>query len=222
MSATAVVTLPPTPTAPTLGMTPPPVPAKPFYLTMSTLRRFTLAEYHRMIETGVLIGGEPYELLEGWIVRKMSRGNPHDSAITALNKRLVRMLPAGWDVRCQCAATLSDDSEPEPDFALVRGDERTFRDYHPGPAEIGLLVEVSDSSLTVDRHDKGRIYARDGIAVYWVVNVVDRQIEVYTQPGGPAGAPAYQNRHDFPPGTVIPVVLDDQKVGVIAVSDVLG
>jgi Uma2 family endonuclease len=216
MSATA------TPTAPASTTTPPPAPAKPYYLSQSTLRRFTLAEYHRMIETGILIDGEPYELLEGWIVRKMSRGNPHDSSIMALTKRLVRMMPAGWDVRAQCAITLTDDSEPEPDFALVRGDESTYRDHHPGPTEIGVLIEVAASSLAVDRYDKGRIYARDRIPAYWVVNVVDRQIEMYTQPGGPADAPAYQQRQDFLPGSAVPVVLDGQTVGTIAVSDVLG
>jgi len=197
------------------------VPQPPYYLSMSTLRRFTLAEYHRMIDTGILIGGEPYELLEGWIVRKMSRGNPHDNAITVLTKRLLRVMSPGWEVRCQCAITLTDDSEPEPDFALVRGDEDTFTDHHPGPTEIGLLVEVSDSSLKVDRHDKGRIYARDRIPVYWVVNFPDRQVEVYTQPGGAAGAAAYQHRQDYLPGSAIPVVIDGQTVGTVAVSDVI-
>lgn len=219
MSATAA---PPTPSAPVLPTTPPPpVPQPPYYLSMSTLRRFTLAEYHRMIDTGVLVGGEPYELLEGWIVRKMSRGKPHDTALLVLQKRFMRQLPAGWEVRQQSAITLSDDSEPEPDFALVRGDEDTFTDHHPGPTEIGLLVEVSDSSLKVDRHDKGRIYARDRIPSYWVVNVIDGQIEVYTQPGGPADAPAYQQRQDFLPGASVPVVLDGQTVGSIAVSEVI-
>jgi Uma2 family endonuclease len=188
---------------------------------MSTLRRFTLAEYHRMIESGILVDGEPYELLEGWIVRKMSRGNPHDDAVSALTILFVLLLPTGWVPRPQCTVTLSDDSEPEPDFTLARGVKGTYRDHHPGPSEIGLTVEVAASSLTVDRHDKGRIYARDRIPVYWVVNVVDQQIEVYSQPGGPVDAPAYQQRQDFLPGSTIPVVLDGQTVGSIAVSDVI-
>lgn len=221
MSATLIT--PPAPSAPVAPVSPPATaPQTPYYLSMSTLRRFTLAEYHRMIETGVLFDGDPCELLEGWIVRKVPRGNPHDNGITKLYKRLLRMVAPGWEVRCQCAVTLSDDSEPEPDFALVRGDEQTFSDHHPGPSEIGLIAEVSASSLAVDRADKGRIYARDGLPIYWVVNVVDGQIEVYTRPSGPADAPAYQHRQDYLPGSSVPVILDGQTVGSVAVSDILG
>lgn len=194
----------------------------PYYLQQSTFRKFTLDQYHKMIETGVLIDGEPYELLEGYLVHKMSRGSPHDSAVQVLNKRFVRMAPAGWEVRTQCAITLPTGSEPEPDCVLVRGDETTFRTRHPGPTEIGLLVEVSDSSLLIDRHDKGRIYAREGIPVYWVVNVVDKVIEVYTLPSGPNEAAAYAKRDDYPVGTAVPVVLGGTPVGSIPVGDVMG
>src|SRR4051812_9323138 len=116
-------------------------PAVPYYLAQSTFRKFTLAEYHKLIELGVLMDGEPYELLEGNLVHKMSRGTQHDRAIQALNKRFVRMVPPGWDFRGQSAITLPTGSEPEPDGAVVLGDENTYGDHHPGPAEIGLLVE---------------------------------------------------------------------------------
>ncbi len=192
-----------------------------YYLAQSTFRKFTLAEYHKMIETGVLVDGEPYELLEGYLVHKMSRGTPHDAAVQALYKRLLRLLPAGWDVRGQSAVTLTGGSEPEPDFALVRGDENTYRTRHPGPADVGLLVEVSDSSLSIDRHDKGSIYAQNGVPVYWVVNVTDRQIEVYTRPSGTGDAAHYATRTDYPVGTAAPVVLDGVVVGTVAVADVL-
>lgn len=211
--------------APADAVTPPPAavpPATPAYLSLTTLRRFTLAEYHRMIETGVLIDGEPYELLEGWVVRKMSRGTPHDRAVQVLTKRFIRMAPNGWEVRPQCAVTLTDDSEPEPDVAFVRGDEATFADHHPGPSEIGLVVEAADNSPAVDRTDKGRIYARDRIPVFWVVNIPDRRVEVYTQPAGAADAAAYQRRDDYASGTEVPVVLDGQTVGTVAVADLLG
>jgi Uma2 family endonuclease len=197
-------------------------PPHRYYLAQSTFRKFTLDEYHKMIETGVLSSGEPYELLEGNLVHKMSRGSPHDAAVLVLNKRFIRLVPVGWEVRGQSAVTLSGGSEPEPDFALVRGDESTFRSRHPGPADIGLIVEVSDSSLRIDRHDKGIIYAQNGIPVYWVVNVVDQVIEVYTQPGGTGDAAAYGKRDDFAIGTAVPVVLDGTAVGTIAVADVIG
>jgi Uma2 family endonuclease len=161
----------------------PPMPA-PEFMENAGFRPFTIGEYHQMIQAGILLDGEPVELLEGWMVKKVSRGSTHDAVVQALNKRLLRLVPAGWDVRGQSAVTLGGDSEPEPDFALVRGDEATYRNRHPGPADIGLIVEVSSSSLRVDRTGKGRIYAANGIPVYWVVNVVDKVIEVYTQPAG--------------------------------------
>ncbi len=202
--------------------TPTGVPSKRHYMAQSSFRKFTLAEYHKMIETGVLSSGEPYELLEGNLVHKMSRGIPHDRAIQALTKRLVRLLPTGWDVRVQCAVTLTGGSEPEPDFALVRGDESTFASRHPGPTDVGVAIEVSDSSLAIDRDDKGSIYAANSIPVYWVVNVVDKVIEVYTQPTGTGDTAAYGQRNDYAVGTAVPVVLDGSIVGTIAVADVMG
>jgi Uma2 family endonuclease len=193
---------------------------QPGFLAFATFRRFTVDEYHTMIRTGVFTDGEPLELLEGYVVHKMSRGKPHDFAVQALTKRFVRMLPPGWDVRVQCAITLPD-SEPEPDFALVRGDETVYHDHHPGPTEIGILVEVSGSSLPIDRVDKARVYARAGIPVYWVVNVVDKVVEVLTRPSGPTGAPAYEQRDDFPVGTAVPVVLGGNTVGTIVVADIM-
>lgn len=197
-------------------------PPKRHYLAQSSFRKFTLAEYHKLIQLGVLIDGEPYELLEGNLVHKMSRGTPHDAALQALTKRFFRLAPAGWDARGQSAITLTGNSEPEPDLAFVRGDENTYRDHHPTPADIGLLVEVSDSSLAIDRHDKGSIYAANGIPVYWVVNVIDKVIEVYTQPAGSGEAAAYATRTDFAVGSAVPVVLDGNTVGTIAVADVMG
>ena len=194
----------------------------PGFRDYATFRTFTLDEYHKMIESGVLIDGEPYELLEGYLVKKMSRGELHDAAIQALTKRFVRLLPSGWDLRAQCAVTLPERTEPEPDFAFVRGDETIYRNHHPGPSEIGLLVEVSDSSLMIDRIDKGRMYARSGVPIYWVVNVVDSVIEVYTQPSGPCEVPSYGHQEIFPVGAQVPVLLDGAAVGTISVVEVMG
>ena len=200
----------------------PPMPA-PEFLAGAGFRRFTLEEYHQLIRNGSLMDGEPIELLEGWMVCKMSHGAPHDAILQALFKRLLRLAPSGWDVRGQSAVTLpEDDSEPEPDFAVVRGDESTYRNRHPGPPDIGLVVEVAHSSLRVDRVGKARIYARAGIPAYWVVNVADKVIEVYTQPSGPTETPAYAQRDDYPVGAAVPVVLDGTSVGAITVAEVVG
>ncbi|MBN9117730.1 MAG: Uma2 family endonuclease [Planctomycetes bacterium] len=194
----------------------------PEFLEGAGFRRFTINEYHQMIRDGILIDGEAVELLEGWMVKKMSRGTPHDAVVQALFKRLLRLAPTGWDVRGQSAVTLGGDSEPESDFTFVKGDESAYRDRHPGPADIGLVVEVSSSSLRVDRTGKGRIYAHNGIPVYWVVNVVDKVIEVYTQPTDTSPAAAYATRNDYPVGTAAPVVLDGNTVGTITVAEVFG
>lgn len=138
---------------------PPITPGVPYYMSQTTFRKFTLDEYHKMIETGVLLDGEPYELLEGHLVHKMSRGTPHDVALDVLAEELRRVLLAPWYPRAQMAVTLTD-SEPEPDIAVVPGPRGRYKSSHPTPAEIRIVVEVSNSSLSIDRHDKGRIYAR--------------------------------------------------------------
>ncbi|MCI0683126.1 MAG: Uma2 family endonuclease [Gemmataceae bacterium] len=187
---------------------------------MAGFRRFSVAEYHKLIEIGVLTEDDNLELLEGYLVHKMARNPPHDAALQKVNRRLFQALPPGWDVRIQSAITLPE-SEPEPDAAVVRGDENTYVQRHPGPADVGLLVEVSDSTLAADRIDKGRIYARAAIACYWIVNLVDRQIEVYTQASGPAVAPAFAQQTTYRAGDAAPLVLDGVPVATIAVTDVL-
>src|SRR5882724_6966313 len=114
----------------------------PLAATMAGFRRFSIDEYHRLIEIGLLTEDEPLELIEGTLVMKMPRNPPHDTAILKLNNRLIRVAPPGWQVRGQSSATLGT-SEPEPDFALVRGDEDTYSTRHPGPGDISLVIEVA-------------------------------------------------------------------------------
>lgn len=192
----------------------------PEFLDQAGFRRLTVAEYHQMIQAGILMDGEPYELLEGFMVKKMSHGPKHDGGMDDLEGLLPALIPDGWFVRCQRAVTLPD-SEPEPDYAVVRGPRGRYRSGHPKPAEIGLLIEFSDSSLRIDRVGKARVYARAGIVVYWVVNIPDRQVEVFSGPSGPTEAPAY-TRHDVhPAGSAVPVVLDGVTVGTVAVADII-
>jgi len=185
----------------------------PWQGTMAGFRRFSVAEYHKLIEIGILTEDDNLELLEGYLVHKMSRNPPHDATIQKAMKRLLRILPPDWDLRVQSAITLTT-SEPEPDLAVVRGDENTYLTRHPSPADIGLVIEVADATLAGDRIDKGRIYARAGITCYWIVNLVDRQVEVYSAPSGPAASPAYAQRQDLHTGDDIPLTLD----GIVAAS----
>jgi Uma2 family endonuclease len=198
--------------APLIGNTPQP--------PMLTLRRFTVDEYHRMIEAGVFVEDERFELLEGWIIAKMTRNPPHDATIGMTSEALRSRLPAGWHVRAQCAMT-TGDSELEPDVAVVRGVFRDYVGHHPGPEDLALVVEVAESSLAQDRDLKGRTYARANIPVYWLVNLVDRRIEVFTEPTGPDASPAYRRRQDYGEGASVPLIVEGRDPGPIAVADLL-
>ena len=193
----------------------------PSFAMYTAFRRFSVDEYHKMIEAGILNDEDKVELLEGYVVEKMPRNPAHDVAIQRLDKRFHRMVPSGWEVRVQSAIHLTD-SEPEPDVALARGDDFTFATRHPEAGELGATIEVADSSLARDRQDKGRIYTGAGIPVYWVVNLVDQQIEVYTSPSGAGTTAAYGQRQDYRRGDLVPVILDGVQVGHIAVSEILG
>jgi Uma2 family endonuclease len=168
----------------------------PLLRTMAGFRRFSVAEYHKLIDIGLLTENDNLELIEGYLILKLSRSPPHDSCIHLALRMLLRCLPPDWSLRIQSAITLSD-SEPEPDLAVVRGDERTYAARHPFPVDVGLVIEVADSTLAGDRADKGRIYARAGLAVYWIINLIDRQVEVYSSLLSSGPSAAYGQRIDY-------------------------
>jgi Uma2 family endonuclease len=184
------------------------------------VRRLTVAEYHKMIKEGILYEDEPFELLEGWLVPKMTRNAPHDLAVGLAEDAIGPRLPPEWIRQSQSAVT-TEDSEPEPDVAVVRGPRRRYGKQHPGPLEMGLVIEVSESSLNRDRTVKHRIYARSRVPVYWIVNLIDMHIEVYTDPTGPDAEPRYRQRQDYGPDDSIPLVLDGKEIDRIPVRDLL-
>lgn len=190
----------------------------PLQALQAGLRRFTVAEYHRMIADGILTEDDNVELLDGYLVRKMSRNPPHDTALHLLNQLLAGLLPPGWQARLQSAITLST-SEPEPDVAVVRGGPRAFAARHPEPADVGVVIEVADSTLAGDRTDKGRLYAQAGLPEYWIVNLVNQQVEVYTRPQ--TATPAYATRTDYPLGQAVPLVIGGVTVAAIPVADMM-
>lgn len=186
----------------------------------ASIARFSVARYQRMIDAGILTAEDKVELLENYVVLKMPRNPPHDGTIQLINKTLFRLLPDGWDVRVQLTVVLSD-SQPEPDFAIVRGNARTYLTRHPTPADVGVLVEVANSSLLRDQRDKTRIYARAAIPCYWIINLVDQRIEEYTQPSGPTAVPAYGAFQIYQSGDQIPLVLGGVAAGSILAADLL-
>jgi Uma2 family endonuclease len=186
----------------------------------ASIHRWSVARYQRMIETGILNGDDKVELLENYVVLKMPRNPLHDSTIQRMLRPILREIPPAWDIRIQSAITLLD-SQPEPDIAIIRGSATDYQHRHPEPADIGLLIEVADSSLLRDQRDKTRIYARAGVVCYWIINLVDQRIEVYTQPSGPTAVPAYNAFQTFQPGDNIPLILDSITVGTVPVADLL-
>ena len=102
-----------------------------------------------------------------------------------------------------------------------RGDETAYLARHPSAGDVGLVVEVADPSLLRDQRDKTRIYARAAIPVYWIINLVDRRVEVYTQPSGPTAVPAYGAFQTYQPGDAVPLVLDGATVGSVPAADLL-
>jgi Uma2 family endonuclease len=191
----------------------------PPLLSAAGFKKFTPAQYHALIQGGFIQEGEPVELLEGYLVEKGMRNPPHEMSLRRLTARLPRHVP-GWFLQIQGAIALGE-SEPEPDGVLLRGDETSCDGRLPTAADIGIVIEVSDSTLGFDRRDKGRIYARAAIPVYWIVNVADRQIEVYTDPNPTANPPEYRTRTDYQPGDTVPIVLAAAAAGAIAVSELL-
>jgi Uma2 family endonuclease len=189
-----------------------PPPGLPLY-------RFSVAQYHRMIQAGVLREGERVELLEGWLVPKMVRNPQHDSTLTRLYRRLQRLLPDDWLIRVQCALTVRR-SEPEPDVAVVRGPEDRYNTRHPRPRDTGLVIEVADTTLDRDRGFKLRTYARARFDLYWIVNLPESRVEVYTAPRG-GRTPSYRRRQDYAVGDAVPVVLGKQHFGAIPVRELL-
>jgi hypothetical protein len=183
------------------------------------MHRFTVAQYHRMIETGVLTGNDRVELLEGWIVDKMPHKPPHDATLGRINRRLTRLLPDEWLLRVQSAITLPN-SEPEPDLVIVAGPEETYFRRHPLPRDIALIIEVADSTLLSDRRYKQQLYARVRIPIYWIVNLVQPQVEVYSQPRG-GKHPTYRHRRDYRKPDTLTLVLRDREVSPIPVPELL-
>ena len=181
----------------------------------------TVDAYHALLKAGVIEDGDPVELLEGFLVRKMTKGPRHELA----RRRLVRLLNAiiskEFFVDSQGAATLID-SEPEPDVFVIRGNEEDYPDRHAGPSETVLVVEVADSSVGRDRNLKKRVYGRAGVAQYWVVNLVADCVEVYSQPSGATKTPGYGQTDTYRAGDTLPVVIDGKDIGQIAAAAILG
>jgi Uma2 family endonuclease len=144
-----------------------------------TPRRWRRVEYERLVDLGVF-ENDPIELIGGQLVVAEPHGTYHAAAISAIDYAVRTILPPGWIVRSQLPVSLDDDSAPEPDVAVVLGRPADYRESHP--SRPVLIVEVAETSLAFDRQHKASLYARGGIEDYWIVNLVDRVLEVHRDP----------------------------------------
>jgi Uma2 family endonuclease len=195
------------PTRPTTSPPPPP-----------PLHRITVDEYDRITASGALEDPSRIELIDGYMVDKMAKNPEHSFSTIETYQALANRLPAGWSARQEQPVRIPAYNEPEPDIAVVRGTNADYRHRRPTPGDVAMLVEVADSTLSQDRGVKLAAYATDGIPVYWIVNLVDRQVEVYTRP---TKAGRYRSRKDYKPGQQVPVVIAGQQLPPIAVDDIL-
>src|SRR5439155_7119304 len=182
----------------------------------SRTRRFSRAEYERLIDLGVFEPGEEIELIGGQLMVAEPQSAAHYTAIVKTARALEAAFGAGWYVRREGPIGLDDDSEPEPDVAVVQGVPEDYSRAHP--SRPALNVEVAESSVADDRQRKGSLYARAGLADYWVLNLVDRVLEVYREPAPDAAAPfgwLYTRAQVFDAGArVTPLAAADSSVAV--------
>jgi Uma2 family endonuclease len=190
-----------------------PTPASP------ELYRLTVDQYERMGDAGILTEDDRVELVEGLIYRKPMKKGPHSIACRETAAGLTRIVPAAthFVTREDPVSIPGWDSMPEPDISVVRGRSRDYTDQ-PKASDVSMVVEVANKArLAYDQGEKQRAYAIGGIPVYWIVNLVDRQVEVYSGPAqGTYPAPTI-----YKAGQQVPVVIDGQQLQTIAVDDIL-
>lgn len=150
-------------------------------------KRWTRLQYDRLIECGVFQPGDRIELIGGELIVREPQRTPHSTAIELALDALRAAFGPGWRVRVQLPVALDEESEPEPDIAVVPGSPRDYLPSHPSSPV--LILEAAESSLALDREIKGSLYARAQIVDYWIVNLVDHVLEVYRDPVAAPASP---------------------------------
>lgn len=158
------------------------LPTAAFRLEPTSLKRWTVQDYRRMSELGILDPNERTELIAGHITLMAAKGTPHVLSLHLLANALRDLLSDTALVRTQDPIQLDDFSEPEPDLAIVKGTILDYADHHPRPSDVYLVVEVADSTLKQDCEIKDKLYAQAKIADYWVVDLKNRQLHVFRDP----------------------------------------
>jgi Uma2 family endonuclease len=192
------------------------------------LAPLTVEQYRAMMRAGILREGASIELIDGLLVSKdrrdsrspgMTVGARHSYSVRQMDRTLTRLAEGfGFHVRSQQPVTLTEIDEPEPDASVVRGSINDYRERHPGPEDVVLVVEVADSSLTFDRTTKQRLYSIAGIPAYSVVDLTANRIECYSLPN--AGEGRYESVVRYGTGDAVPFMIGSQELE-LSVSDIL-
>ncbi len=183
--------------------------------------RLTTRQYLVMIVSGIIPHDAHVELLDGRLVDQMTKFAPHNYTARQLGLHLKDLLGAAWIISEEKSVSLGRHWRPEPDIAIIRGPNGRYRESDPSAKDVGLMVEVADSSYPTDRGEKWRAYAAACIPIYWIVNLGNSQIEVYTDPIGRGKKASYRQTATFGPDAEVPIVIDGQFIGRIAVKDIL-
>ncbi len=148
----------------------------------ATRRKFTIEEYHQLVDLGFFTENDRIELIRGEIIEMAPKRTPHSVCNSLLWKQLYNLIEEQAEIRVQEPIVLPSNSEPEPDVVIARKKDDNYLSAHPTAADIILVIEISDSTLKYDRETKLPLYAEAGINHYWIVNLVDNHLEVYTNP----------------------------------------
>jgi Uma2 family endonuclease len=205
------------PVHPTISAVPR-TPILPSAHSYPELYHLSVEQYEEMGRVGILSENDRVELVEGLLYRKPMKKGPHSIASRETAAALTHLAPADayFVTREDPVRIPGRSGMPEPDISVVRGRSRDYVEQ-PDAGDVPLIVEAADASLAFDRTEKLSSYAGGGIPVYWIINLVDRQVEVYTNPS----TNGYQSTQVFKPGQEVPVVIDGLELGRIRVSDIL-
>jgi Uma2 family endonuclease len=192
---------------------------EPEIFTEPKIHRWSRDEYYKMGSMG-FFEGKRVELIEGQVFEMSPIYEPHATAVTLADDVLREVFGKGWVVRVQNPLSVGEDSDPQPDLAVIAGKARDFKDAHPSTA--ALIAEIADSSLYYDRNTKASLYAKTAVADYWIINLQERQVEIHRQPVADEQAEygfSYADIHTFKEGDLISPLAKPEAV--IAVRDLL-
>jgi Uma2 family endonuclease len=184
--------------------------------------RITVDEYHHMLDSGVF-GPEPrVELLEGVVVDKMTKNPPHNLACDLIQHLLSSLMPNGYYLSMGTSMTIEErEGEPEPDALVLRGKPRDYKDRKRTAADSALIIEVSDTSYTYDRHQKAIVYAAVGVPVYWILDLNRNRLEILTKPVKQEQGSYYSHTTIYGLDDEIPLILDGKEITRFAAREVL-